>query len=139
MSRYSINYQQLHDIDWFFQSGGKYYHVASNGGEVPSFVERKNNMELQNIIEKIDALIPENEITVIEHEDGINYESFIRYARKGFISIDKIRDAFNAQNYQEIARPIGQTELPDKIRELIPKTNNHTIKITPIHGEEYSV
>lgn len=137
--KYSLNYQQLHDIDWFFQSNGTCYHVASNGGKLPLLVEKKRNIKLQELIEVTPFLISEKEIMVLKHDYDINYNSFIQYARKGFVSIDKIRDEFDAQNYQVIARPTKHIIIPNEITQLIPKFEGFTLRITDIDRTEYNL
>lgn len=143
--RYARNYQMSRDIDWFFAYGNQYYHVASNGGAIPHFlnVDEKTNIELQ----KEFANFPENiehvtAITVRDNPNGLNYSSFIDYAKKGLISIDKLDDEFENQNYIVIAQP---NAINDKIFQdfqdtfsKIPKLNNEDsdkIHVMGLNGE----
>lgn len=113
MSRYTINYQTNYDIDWFFTDGNRYFHVASNGGAIPDFikVDRDSNVELQNAIASMEIITLD--ISVIENPNNLNYSSFIDFAKKGFVSIDKINDAFDSQNYIVIAQPNSNNLKPN--------------------------
>ena len=115
-----------HDIDWFFTDGNRLFHVASNGGAIPDFikVDRNHNIDVQNETTEMDIVT--TDISVIDNPNGFDYSSFIDFAKKGFISIDKIDDGFDSQNYKVIAQPNsnnkkpGINELPvleDKYRE----------------------
>ncbi len=104
MRAYDINYQQTHDIDWFFQCNGKFYHVASNGGRIPSVIKSENNFNLQCKIESIES-ITEDIVSNNQNDVGLDISSFISFAKKGFISIDKYPDDFENQNYHVIAKP----------------------------------
>lgn len=123
MRRYAIDYQMNYDIDWFFTDGIRYFHVASNGGAIPVFlnVDRKNNMELQNRI--ANSKIVTEDIHVIDNPNGFNYGSFVDFAKKGFVSIDKKNDGFDSQNYVVVAEPTNKQIKPEGVDDLVPKLN----------------
>lgn len=123
MRRYAIDYQMNYDIDWFFTDGIRYFHVASNGGAIPVFlnVDRKNNMELQNRI--ANSKIVTEDIHVIDNPNGFNYGSFVDFAKKGFVSIDKKNDGFDSQNYFVVAEPTNKQIKPEGVDDLVPKLN----------------
>jgi len=138
MSRYTKDYQMNYDIDWFFTDGIHYFHVASNGGAIPDFVnvDRNSNIELQNRI--ANSKIVTNDINVIDNPNGFNYSSFVDFAKKGFISIDKKNDGFDSQNYFVVAEPSNKQIKPDGVDDLIPKLsekNRFKIHIEDIRNE----
>ena len=116
--KYSKEYQRTRDIDWFFRKGNRCYHVASNGGLLPDFVndvlrlreEQANVSSLDNIYESIDDVNlnhqyvnerikriieqyriynNEQEIPSIEEMKKAYLKSFIEMAKKGFYSYDR--------------------------------------------------
>lgn len=113
MRRYSKDYQLYHDIDWFFTNGNRYFHVASNGGAIPQFIKvyKDNNIAIQNKTAKISEMT--TDISVIDNPNDLNYSSFIAFAKKGFVSIDKVDDGFDNQNYIVIAQPNDDSIKPD--------------------------
>lgn len=107
--RYTKSYQSTHDIDWFFRDGERLVHVASNGAELPSFVDDVKNLraiqtQVANmaVYEGIEVDINQeyvdhrfkmlSEILNIEitEESKENYlASFREMALKGFYSYDR--------------------------------------------------
>lgn len=129
MRRYSKNYQMYHDIDWFFTDGSRYFHVASNGGAIPQFIKvyRNNNVDLQ--YKTVDMPDVTTDIRVIDNTNSLNYSSFAFFAKKGFVSIDKVDDGFDNQNYIVIAQPNDKNIQPD-IKDLPKLDDKFRTRIT---------
>lgn len=126
MNKYFIFYQRTHDIDWFFQYEGKYYHVASNGGKIPDIINKKINREIQHLLSL------ENDVCdaeyVIQNPEKLDYSSFFEFAKKGFISIDRKDGLFEEQHYYTVAIPSNggnpSSSIAEKIPSLDPKDFN---------------
>jgi hypothetical protein len=72
----------------------------------------------------------------------LNYNSFIDYAKKGLISIDKLDDAFENQNYIVIAQPNAINDnIFQEFKEIfskIPKLNKEDsdkIRVMGLNGD----
>ena len=119
MRQYNDNYQRTHDIDWFFSCKGIFFHVASNGGKLPAFVKVNENQKLQHHF----ALQEPNNrgMLVVANEENNDLSSFMEYARKGFISIDRDEGDYDTQIYHVVARPMEDNgpSINEKIRILI--------------------
>ena len=104
MRQYNDSYQRTRDIDWFFSCKGKFFHVASNGGKLPAIVKVNENQKIQHYF----ALQEPNNrgMLVVANEENYDLSSFMEYARKGFISIDRDEGDFDTQKYHVVARPI---------------------------------
>lgn len=138
MSKYPIDYQHCFDIDWFFTDGCRCFHVASNGGAIPNFisVDKKSNIELQCKIAEMGIIT--TDIKILDNPNNYNYNSFIEFAKKGFVSIDKVNDGFDNQNYYVVAEPNDKQLVPAIDIDLFPKldrVNKDKINIIGIDGE----
>ena len=89
--RYRIDYQETHDIDWFFRYQGKVYHAASNGGILPDVVDSEKNRTVQEKLEDVEGRFPvvyaQNLDTIYGQDEDLS--TFAEYASKGFISLDR--------------------------------------------------
>ena len=131
--KYRRDYQETHDIDWFFRYRGKIYHAASNGGMLPDIVDSRKNRELQ---EKLEDIVGTFEI---EYAGGarnrINAEdlsSFAEYAAKGFISLDRVETAEdnNSNHYQIVAFPKNREQFENEdLIGLMPVLNGDAMLI----------
>jgi hypothetical protein len=120
---YSLDYQRTSDIDWFAECGGIPLHIASNGCRLPDVIDRGHNRAIQRQLAEmeerlIDVMINYAGVRRCLGEDGDMYnylESFFRFARLGFVSIDTIRNEENIENerdeYVIIAYPKNRCEL----------------------------
>lgn len=112
---YSESYQHTRDIDWFFRSGERFIHVASNGGELPYFANSIEQLRmiqaqvaLHNNVDGLEVIINEQyvgeriaaiannywqngyEEVTLEQVRGNYLSSFIAMAQKGFYSYDRV-------------------------------------------------
>lgn len=142
---YSEDYQLSRDIDWFFQYNGVYFHVASNGHLLPTksnndngndtfFVDQNKNAELQCNIEKIihNSHKEKQKIVVRDNPRGLNYSTFIEFAKIGFVSLDTIDDNYGcSKNMQVIARPkvFKELELDERYKLHIKHLNPSELEI----------
>ncbi len=135
--QYNISYQLSHDIDWFFRTKDKCFHVASNGGLIPKFlnIDNRNNFDLQC---RISLYVEQtDDIVVRENPHNLDWSSFEYYAKRGFISIDKIDDEPSDQNYIVIAKPKKTIQINEEIMAMLPYLKDDHIKeieITDIDG-----
>ena len=149
--RYRRDYQETHDIDWFFRYKGNVYHAASNGGVLPNVVDSKKNRELQEKIEEIPAsfqvAFEENHRDYYESYEDLS--SFEEYAARGFISLDRIEFE---EDYEHV-HSAGNVEDGDQAAEMVLKSiaicqyhviarpldgsfsNDELIKLMPVLGE----
>ena len=149
---YYTNYAETRDIDCFFRVGDVAYHFASNGQPIPSFITRKTNMEVQNVVyemlenakgevdvnEVIIRELIQNELAAIEgvevdsmdERKGMDRmirdyaESFEGMARLGFVSMDLDDEGI----YHVIAKPRGQS-VSDKLMALLPEIEDGLLRI----------
>ncbi len=135
---YDIDYQRTHDIDWFFKYNDSYYHVASNGGAVPDFIIESENQELQREIRN--NTNHRLAIVVNEQYRHLNLESFEFYARRGFISIDRLDyRSFESQNYVVIAKPCktgGDKNIFQKLTIHELDTNEFLLVVNDMDGQK---
>lgn len=108
MAHYTEAYMNTHDIDWFGIVNGRYIHVASCGGILPSELNDESYLrDLQYEVAMLDDIHNETGSQIaISHNDQYlqqrfsTYEnrseaiesykmSFDSFARKGFWSFDK--------------------------------------------------
>lgn len=105
MAPYPDSYLLSKDIDWFFKFNNQYIHVASAGGKLPGIInDREKLREIQHQVFYLPYIFSAEEIII--NEGFINQllspqldgnpqlydsyvESFINFARKGFISCDR--------------------------------------------------
>lgn len=130
--RYRVDYSLSHDIDYFFRYENTLFHVASNGGIIPSFIESSINYQVQSIIyemqEIYEACTVEDNVMphlIIEPmEDMDSYcESFSFMARRGFVSMDRINMLNpNDQNFLVVSKQKGRSrvEHDEGLLRLIP-------------------
>lgn len=142
--QYNRQYQMTHDIDWFFQDHGYYFHVASNGGQIPSKIKSMSNYAIQTKVyemkEVYDVVVEEDAIKKyvlgVQRQDYEGLEniknnplenyliSFRSMAEKGFVSLDTIIAEDDSQKYILVAYPqklkeVGSNELSQmKIPEI---------------------
>lgn len=138
MAQYTEAYMNARDIDWFGIVNGRYIHVASCGGLLPSEVNDQPYLrDLQYEIAMLDDIHNEDgSLIAISHNNQYlqqrfsTYEncveaiesykkSFDSFARKGFWFFDKenIND-FNDSHYRLISWPNGnlQPQLNSPVR-----------------------
>lgn len=132
--KYRKDYQETHDIDWFFRLNGKAYHAASNGGMLPDAIDSANNRNLQVEIESLDFVYDEESIIIEnENEDGnVDLSSFKEYARKGFISLDRTISANDNErlHYHKVAYPSSEESgVPTDLMNRLPVLSNQDIEI----------
>jgi hypothetical protein len=105
--RYRSDYQETHDIDWFFRYQGHIYHAASNGGILPDAIDSEENRIVQEKLEDIVGRFPviyaqDLNPDSIQDED---LSTFAEYASKGFISLDRTETtAEEEENIEEVPR-----------------------------------
>ena len=103
--QYSDSYQYSHDIDWFIRINHRFVHVASAGGKLPIMINDRDKLRItQSQVFDLPFLFPTEEIIIntvylnqllfvnVEPNQGIletYLSSFINFARKGFISMDR--------------------------------------------------
>lgn len=134
--KYRIDYQETHDIDWFFRYKGKLYHAASNGGIIPDVIDSSRNRTIQEMLEEIeyrfDVELSENVWNYHSQEEDL--DSFRDYASKGFISLDRtINENFEDSGrlqYHIVAYPRygGMIENRDLLQ-LLPDLSDYKIDI----------
>lgn len=102
---YSESYMSSKDIDWFFKIGNQYVHVASAGGKLPDIVnDREKLRQVQHEVYNLPYIFSSEEICLnqgfiiqllsSQPDNGPRLydryiESFMNFARKGFISCDR--------------------------------------------------
>lgn len=94
---YSESYQLTRDIDWFFRTGERCIHVASNGGILPYFV----NDIVRLRTEQATVALLENvkDMDVVVNEGYVSQRvaaSYDFYARNGYdmVSLQELRSAY---------------------------------------------
>lgn len=142
MRRYDISYQLSHDIDWFFRINDKCFHVASNGGLIPKFlnIDNRNNFDLQCRMSLY--MKRTDDILVRENPRNLDWSSFEYYAKRGFISIDRIYGNPTEQKYYVIAKPKETTPISDEIMLMLPflkEEYKSYIEIINIDGERFNI
>lgn len=120
--KYLESYLLSKDIDWFFQINNSYVHVASAGGSLPASVNNREKLRnIQHQVFNLPYLYSEEEVAVnmifIQRLLGLNInnnqeqyfqylQSFMIFARKGFISLDRtyVNDPFS-NHYHIVCAP----------------------------------
>lgn len=127
--KYRRDYQETHDIDWFFRYKGKIYHAASNGGLLPDKVDSLKNRTLQEKLEEMPGLFEVEMVQNLARQDE-DLSSFREYAAKGFISIDRKEVYGEKLSYKRIAFPAnGEAFGNDELLRLMPLLNDNEIEI----------
>ena len=127
--RYRRDYQETHDIDWFFRHKGKIYHAASNGGMLPDKVDSLNNRLIQ---EKLEDVVGVYEVGMSERVQQWDEDlsSFREYASKGFISLDRSEDNGEKPRYHRVAFPVnGEAFDNEELLGLMPLLKDNEIDI----------
>ena len=128
--KYRLDYQETHDIDWFFRYKGRVYHAASNGGLLPDKVDSLNNRKLQERLEEIPASYEVNLSERIMNQQNEDLSSFREYAAKGFISLDRNDDARDVLHYHRVAFPAnGEVFANVELLNLMPELGDNEIEI----------
>lgn len=127
--RYRRDYQETHDIDWFFRYKGKVYHAASNGGQLPDIVDSLKNRTLQEKLEEIPGMyVVEMADNLVRQDEDLT--SFTEYAAKGFISLDRSEDNGEKPHYHRVAFPVnGEAFGNEELLRLMPLLNDNEIEI----------
>lgn len=127
--RYRRDYQETHDIDWFFRHNGKVYHAASNGGMLPDKVDSLNNRRIQEKLEEVVGVYGVSMSERVQQQDD-DFSSFRDYASKGFISLDRSEDNGEKPHYHRVAFPMnGETFGNDELLRLMPVLTDNEIEI----------
>lgn len=127
--RYRRDYQETHDIDWFFRYKGKVYHAASNGGLLPDKVDSLKNRTLQEKLEEMPGVFEVEMVQNLARQDE-DLSSFREYAAKGFISLDRKENGGNKLSYERIASPINNQMFNNEdLLKLMPSLNDNEIEI----------
>lgn len=117
--RYHTDYQQTHDIDWFFRYQNYLFHVASNGGVIPKKIDAKKNRLAQSMIIGLPDISGSH--LLVNNEEGLILTSFLSYAKKGLISIDRYDEDFDKRNYFVVAWPDIFLEPTPNLIEVVPE------------------
>jgi hypothetical protein len=127
--RYRRDYQETHDIDWFFRYKGKVYHAASNGGLLPDKVDSLKNRTLQEKFEEMPGVYEVEMVQNLARQDE-DLSSFREYAEKGFISLDRKENGGDKLSYERIAFPINNQMFNNEdLLKLMPSLNDNEIEI----------
>lgn len=127
--RYRRDYQETHDIDWFFRYKGKVYHAASNGGLLPDKVDSLKNRTLQEKLEEMPGVFEVEMVQNLARQDE-DLSSFREYAEKGFISLDRKENDGEKLSYERIASPINNQMFSNEdLLKLMPSLNDNEIEI----------
>lgn len=133
--RYRSDYQETHDIDWFFRYKGKAYHAASNGWRLPDAVDSGRNRLLQEKLEDIDGsyeVVYEEGIRELYGQDA-DLSSFEEYAKKGFISLDRCEDEEGVKNdglkYRVVVSPVEGGFNNEEMLKMMPELKEKEIEI----------
>lgn len=127
--RYRRDYQETHDIDWFFRYKGKVYHAASNGGLLPDKVDSLKNRTLQEKLEEMPGMYEVEMVQNLARQDE-DLSSFREYAAKGFISLDRKENDGEKLIYERIAFPVNDQMFSNEdLLKLMPSLNDNEIEI----------
>ena len=129
--RYRRDYQETHDIDWFFRHKGRVYHAASNGGILPDKVDSLKNRTLQEKIKEIAGGFAVSMAENLSRQDK-DLSSFVEYASKGFISLDRREEDADGEkaHYKRIAFPANDDSFNNEdLLSLMPVLNDSEIEI----------
>ena len=127
--RYRRDYQETHDIDWFFRYKGKVYHAASNGGLLPDKVDSLKNRTLQEKLEEMPGMYEVEMVQNLARQDE-DLSAFREYASKGFISLDRKENDGEKLSYERIAFPVNDQMFSNEdLLKLMPSLNDNEIEI----------
>jgi len=127
--RYRRDYQETHDIDWFFRYKGKVYHAASNGGLLPDKVDSLKNRTLQEKLEEMPGVFEVEMVQNVARQDE-DLSSFREYAEKGFISLDRKENDRDKLIYERIAFPVNNQMFSNEdLLKLMTSLNDNEIEI----------
>ena len=127
--KYRRDYQETHDIDWFFRHNGKVYHAASNGGMLPDSVDSLKNRTIQEKLEELKGVY-EVQLSNSFNVQGEDLSSFKDYAAKGFISLDRKEVEDDRLVYQRVAYPAnGEMFENEDILALMPVLDDNEITV----------
>ena len=127
--RYRRDYQETHDIAWFFRDKGKVYHAASNGGLLPDKVDSLKNRTLQEKLEEMPGMYEVEMVQNLARQDE-DLSSFREYASKGFISLDRKENDGEKLSYERIAFPVNDQMFSNEdLLKLMPSLNDNEIEI----------
>lgn len=127
--RYRRDYQETHDIDWFFRYKGKVYHAASNGGLLPDKVDSLKNRTLQEKLEEMPSVFEVEMVQNVARQDE-DLSSFREYAEKGFISLDRKENDGDKLIYERIAFPVNNQMFSNEdLLKLMTSLNDNEIEI----------
>ena len=127
--RYRRDYQETHDIDWFFRYKGKVYHAASNGGLLPDKVDSLKNRTLQEKLKEMPGVFEVEMVQNLARQDE-DLSSFREYAEKGFISLDRKENDGDKLRYERIAFPVNNQMFSNEdLLKLMPSLNDNEIEI----------
>lgn len=150
--QYSESYMLSKDIDWFFKVNKRYVHVASAGGLLPTLINNKEKLRMiQYMIFNLPYIYSEKEIIINhdfilqtlsqqENDEEQSYdqylESFIHFARKGFISMDRsyINDPLN-NLYHVVCAPRSFKNILQI--DSIPEIENNEFHIDIFDGDVF--
>lgn len=133
--RYRSDYQETHDIDWFFRYKGKAYHAASNGGRLPDDIDSERNRLLQEKLEDVKGVFK------VVYEEGIrefygqgaDLSSFEEYAKKGFISLDRCEveegKMIDKLKYRVVVSPAEGSFNNEEMLKMMPELKEEIIEI----------
>lgn len=141
MGRYREDYMLTHDIDYFFRVDRMVFHIASNGGLLPGFIDRQYNYLAQTYIYRLpsifDTYLADSEmLRVIFNNRELDCEKYCRsfklIASKGIVSMDRI-NALNPSDNSLIivASPHSSPNGSDTINDIIPLIPNIQDRIPP--------
>ncbi len=141
---YSESYMSSKDIDWFFKMNNRYIHVASAGGKLPVIVnDREKLRQIQYEVHNLPHIFSTEEIRINQefisqllspqlNNDPQLYdsyvESFINFARKGFISCDRTEIENETSNIYHIVCVPPSFDFELQI-ENIPIINNPNCRL----------
>ncbi|MBJ6110073.1 hypothetical protein JAO73_13705 [Hymenobacter sp. BT523] len=124
--------QEVFDYDWFaVDTDGHVLHFASAGGVLPASVAASNEAltMLQEYFNRLPETPEANKVQVVANvskEKGVQYDSFVNYARRGLFSFDKTRLGARLDAcYHLIARPQHElmlADLPTEVAAIISQT-----------------
>lgn len=138
--RYRSDYQETHDIDWFFRYQGNLYHAASNGSILPDAIDSEKNRTLQEKLEDIVGRFPviyAYNLNAFYSQDE-DLSTFAEYASKGFISLDRtettveedVENIVGVQRYHVVALPGNNGRFDNlELLRLIPELGDGDIII----------
>lgn len=141
---YSESYMLSKDIDWFFKMNNRYIHVASAGGKLPDIInDREKLRQVQYDVYNLPYIFSAEEIRInqdfiiqllssqLNNDRQLYYsyvESFIHFARKGFISCDRTEIENETSNLYHVVCVPPSFDFDIQI-ENIPIIINHNCQL----------